>query len=31
MITLTLDWRRRCDPDSIIKVERLEIPENGTM
>ena len=26
-----IDWRRRCDPDKIAKVEKLEIPDDGTM
>lgn len=26
-----IDWRRRCDPDKIAKVERIYIPDNGTM
>ena len=26
-----IDWSRRCAEDSIIKVEKLEIPDNGTM
>lgn len=26
-----IDWMRRCDPDRITKVEKLEIPDNGTM
>lgn len=26
-----IDWRRRCDPDKITKIEKLEIPDNGTM
>ena len=26
-----IDWRRRCDPDKITKVEKLEIPDEGTM
>lgn len=26
-----INWRRRCDPDRIAKVEKLEIPDDGTM
>ena len=26
-----IDWRRRCDPDKITKVERIDIPDNGIM
>ena len=26
-----IDWSRRCDPDRISKVERIDIPDNGTM
>ena len=26
-----IDWSRRCDPDRITKVEKLEIPDDGTM
>lgn len=28
---LRIDWTRRCDPDRITKVEKIEIPDNGTM
>ena len=28
---LRIDWKRRCDPDRIAKVEKLEIPDDGTM
>ena len=27
---LRIDWTRRCDPDRITKVEKIEIPDNGT-
>jgi hypothetical protein len=26
-----INWSRRCDPDKIAKVEKLEIPDDGTM
>ena len=26
-----IDWLRRCDPDRIIKAEKLDIPDDGTM
>ena len=26
-----IDWCRRCDPDRIAKVEKIEIPDDGTM
>lgn len=26
-----IDWCRRCDPDKITKIEKLEIPDEGTM
>lgn len=26
-----IDWRRRCDPDRIAKVEKMEISDEGTM
>lgn len=26
-----INWRRRCDPDKIAKVEKLEIHDDGTM
>ena len=26
-----INWIRRCDPDRITKVERIDIPDNGTM
>ena len=26
-----IDWSHRCDPDKMTKVERIEIPDNGTM
>ena len=26
-----IDWRHRCDPDKITKVERIDIPDDGTM
>lgn len=26
-----INWSRRCDPDKITKVEKIEIPDNGTM
>ena len=26
-----INWSRRCDPDRITKVERIDIPDNGTM
>lgn len=26
-----IDWRRRCAPDRIIKAEKLDIPDDGTM
>jgi len=26
-----VDWNRRCDPERIVKVERLEIPDTGEM
>lgn len=26
-----IDWKHRCDPDRIAKVEKLEIPVDGTM
>ena len=26
-----INWSRRCDPDRIAKVEKLEIPDEGTM
>ena len=26
-----INWSRRCDPDRIVKVEKLEIPDEGTM
>jgi hypothetical protein len=28
---LRIDWTRRCGPDRITKVEKIEIPDNGTM
>ena len=26
-----IDWSRRCDPDRIVKAERIEIPDTGEM
>ena len=26
-----IDWRRRCDPDRIVKIEKMDIPDDGTM
>ena len=26
-----INWCRRCDPDKITKIEKLEIPDEGTM
>lgn len=26
-----IDWSRRCADDSIVSIEKLEIPDNGTM
>lgn len=26
-----IDWHRRCDPDCIIKAEKIDIPDGGTM
>jgi hypothetical protein len=26
-----IDWQRRCDPDRIAKVEKIDIPDDGTM
>lgn len=26
-----IDWNRRCDPERIVKVEKIDIPDNGTM
>lgn len=26
-----IDWKRRCDPERIIKVERIDIPYSGVM
>ena len=26
-----IDWRRRCDPERIAKVKKLDIPDDGTM
>jgi len=26
-----IDWRRRCDPDKMTKIERIDIPDDGTM
>jgi hypothetical protein len=26
-----IDWRRRCDPDQIVKTEKLDIPDTGEM
>lgn len=26
-----IDWNKRCDPDRIVSVEKMEIPDDGTM
>ena len=26
-----IDWDKRCDPDRIVSVEKMEIPDDGTM
>ena len=26
-----IDWNKRCDPDRIVSVEKMEIPDTGGM